>query len=562
MSAITLNILKPSVNNLTVRIFVRAAGLDFEEVDVWGKTGTPEFLAKDPAHLTPMIEEEGLPRGHAVGELRDHAVPLQHARPRPVLPAAPGERAMVDSAMFYLIGTLYPLVARATYAALSLPALPGRGRRLGRRRCGKAMAQQACEAAIAEPLDVYRAFFLDGKRFIGGAAPSIADIRLAATLEFLRAIDYDFPAWAEEYLAAIEESLGDAYSEPVADVRGLHRLREVAGRLRPAWSRRRRPRDMAERASCAGRGAGLASSACQRPRSSAPRQPASRPATSSRRGSSRSGPSSRRAVRSRSMISPLVFPSRRLGCTASTTLARRRALGFDARASVTAWLIGAGLEALDPDRRRIVIEGWNAYRDHGPRLVGDGGCDVRLGRAGVGAGNGRRCSTGCRSRTASWRVYEGGLFEDAPAHAIALLVRPPTIWSLAEAIDAEQLFPRGARFAPERFAAIERHAYGRIRAEHLDPAPPGRGQDRGPAAGGRAPGCERHRRRGLRARRRRRLPRASGRRPPARALRLERPRRSVHARIRALTAVNCCYCDHQLERVRSARVRLPNAFVN
>ena len=48
MAAITLNILKPSVNNLTVRIFVRAAGLDFEEVDVWGKTREPEFLAKDP----------------------------------------------------------------------------------------------------------------------------------------------------------------------------------------------------------------------------------------------------------------------------------------------------------------------------------------------------------------------------------------------------------------------------------------------------------------------------------------------------------------------------------
>jgi hypothetical protein len=63
MAANTLNILKPSVNNLTVRIFVRAAGLDFEELDVWGKTTTPEFLRKDPAHLTPMLEEAGLPRG-------------------------------------------------------------------------------------------------------------------------------------------------------------------------------------------------------------------------------------------------------------------------------------------------------------------------------------------------------------------------------------------------------------------------------------------------------------------------------------------------------------------
>ena len=58
-----LSILTPSVNNLTARIFVRAAGLDFGETDVWGQTRTPEFLAKDPAHLTPLLEESGLPRG-------------------------------------------------------------------------------------------------------------------------------------------------------------------------------------------------------------------------------------------------------------------------------------------------------------------------------------------------------------------------------------------------------------------------------------------------------------------------------------------------------------------
>ena len=51
MTTGTLNILKPSVNNLTVRIFTRAAGLDFEEVDVWGKTTSPEYLQKYPAHL-------------------------------------------------------------------------------------------------------------------------------------------------------------------------------------------------------------------------------------------------------------------------------------------------------------------------------------------------------------------------------------------------------------------------------------------------------------------------------------------------------------------------------
>jgi hypothetical protein len=34
MAANTLSILKPSANNLSARIFVRTAGLDFGEVDV------------------------------------------------------------------------------------------------------------------------------------------------------------------------------------------------------------------------------------------------------------------------------------------------------------------------------------------------------------------------------------------------------------------------------------------------------------------------------------------------------------------------------------------------
>jgi glutathione S-transferase len=41
MSEPRLRILTPSVNNLTVRILVRAAGLDFEELDVWGKKDEP-----------------------------------------------------------------------------------------------------------------------------------------------------------------------------------------------------------------------------------------------------------------------------------------------------------------------------------------------------------------------------------------------------------------------------------------------------------------------------------------------------------------------------------------
>jgi glutathione S-transferase len=220
MAENTLSILKPSVNNLTTRIFVRAAGLEFEELDVWGKKSTPEFLAKDPADLTPLLEAEGLPQG----SLWESCAIMQYLCNKHGLdrfyPTDPGERAMVDSAMFYLIGTVYPLLARATYPALRFPQYAGEAATADVGDEVKARAQQDAEAALERPLEVYHVFFLRGRRFIGGEHPSIADIRFAATLEFLRAIDYDLPDWAEEYMGAMEEALGDAYTEPAADVRG------------------------------------------------------------------------------------------------------------------------------------------------------------------------------------------------------------------------------------------------------------------------------------------------------------------------------------------------------
>ncbi len=221
MAANTLSILTPSVNNLSARIFVRAAGLEFEERDVWGKKDEPDFMQKDPALLTPMLEEEGLPKGSiwescAIMQYLCNKHGLEQFYPRD-----PGQRAMVDSAMFYLTGTFYPLVARATYPTLGFPQYAGEVATSDADDDMKAKAQKDAEAALAEPLEAFRTHFLDGKTFVGGESPSIADIRWAATLEFLRGIDYEFPAWAEEYMSAVESALGDAYSEPAADVRGF-----------------------------------------------------------------------------------------------------------------------------------------------------------------------------------------------------------------------------------------------------------------------------------------------------------------------------------------------------
>jgi glutathione S-transferase len=220
MADITIHILKPSVNNLTARIFVRAAGLDFEEVDSWGVTTSSEFLEMNPAHLTPTIEEAGLPKG----ALWESCAIMQYLCNKHGLtrfyPTEAGERAMIDSAMCYLLATLYPLLARATYPALGFPQYPGEVGASDADADAKADAQRAAETALAEPLEVFHTFFMGGKTFIGGSEPSIADMRLAASLEFLKAIDYYSPEWLSEYMAAMERSLGDAYTEPAGDVRG------------------------------------------------------------------------------------------------------------------------------------------------------------------------------------------------------------------------------------------------------------------------------------------------------------------------------------------------------
>jgi glutathione S-transferase len=118
-----------------------------------------------------------------------------------------------------LIGTFYPLLARATYPTLAFGQYPGEVATSEADDAMKAKAAKDAEAALAEPLEVFNSFFLGGKSFIGGDSPSIADIRLAATLEFLRSIEYAFPAWAEAYMSRMETTLGDAYSEPAQDVR-------------------------------------------------------------------------------------------------------------------------------------------------------------------------------------------------------------------------------------------------------------------------------------------------------------------------------------------------------
>jgi glutathione S-transferase len=217
--SLKLNILPPSVNNMSARVFVRAAGLPFEEENVWGKTQSEEYTSKCPAGLTPSVETEGLPKGL----LWESCAVMMYLASREGLtdlyPTDLARRAMVDSANFYTMSMLYPLVARATYPRLSFSGYPGEVSTSDASDDEKEAARRSAEAALPRILDVYRDFFLADGGFIGGDKPSIADIRLASTLEFLAVADTELPTWATDYMHRVESALGDAYAEPAADVR-------------------------------------------------------------------------------------------------------------------------------------------------------------------------------------------------------------------------------------------------------------------------------------------------------------------------------------------------------
>ena len=218
----TLSILTPSVNNLTARIFVRAAGLDFEELDVWGKKDAPEFVQKDPALLTPMLEEEGLPKG----SLWESCAIMQYLCNKHGLdqlyPTDPAERAMVDSAMFYLIGTLLSAGRARHLPDARLPPVRGRGRHLrGRRRHEGAGAEgrrgRARRAARRLPRVLPRRQEVHRRRrSVDRRHPAGGDARVPAG-DRLRlpglGRGVHRPRW--------RTALGEAYSEPAADVRGF-----------------------------------------------------------------------------------------------------------------------------------------------------------------------------------------------------------------------------------------------------------------------------------------------------------------------------------------------------
>ena len=128
---------------------------------------------------------------------------------------------MVDSAMLYLTGTLYPLLARATYPTLHFPQYPGEVATSAADDALKAQAQKDAEEAIAEPLEVYRAGSSTGSGSSAATAPPSPTSGWRPRSSSCARSTTRSRTGRRSTCAGSRSALGDAYSEPAADVRGF-----------------------------------------------------------------------------------------------------------------------------------------------------------------------------------------------------------------------------------------------------------------------------------------------------------------------------------------------------
>jgi hypothetical protein len=163
-----------------------------------------------------------------------------------------------------------------------------------------------------------------------------------------------------------------------------------------------------------------------------------------------------------------LFPAGRPCDSVLAGAGRRDEEVFDARASATTWILDQGLRPLSAAEQERIVIGWRALAsDASSPLICDEGCQVRIGCIAIAGAAGSAILEWLPLSRTDLAVCEGGLFQNDPAGALALLVRPPTIWSRDDALIADSLFSRVSGFEPARFDALVQLARRCVRNEHL-----------------------------------------------------------------------------------------------
>jgi len=173
----------------------------------YGKTRTPEYIAKFPSNLAPGLEHDGvcLTEGLAIMRYLAKAFPDKAGK---FYSTDAAKAAKADMVGEYITASIYPLIAKSMYPIVGFPMGAGD---VGAMDSTKDKTQESQDAAAAELLNLLNTkvcdIFLKDTPYLMSDEPTIADFKFAPLLLFAR-IGAKLPAKLEAYMAKMEEIPG------------------------------------------------------------------------------------------------------------------------------------------------------------------------------------------------------------------------------------------------------------------------------------------------------------------------------------------------------------------
>ena len=204
---VILHVLPPSCNSGVIRTFLLAADIPFKEENAWGKTRTPDFIAKFPNNCCPALEhgDYSIAECSAILRYLCKAFPDKAGKYYSDDAKVAGK---IDMICDMVNTSVCVLIVKACYPTVSFPCGPGDVAGIDETKEHTSKAQEAAGAALKEYLEnKIVGIFLDKTKYLGSDTPTIADFRFAPLLSLIK-VNQTLPERLEEYLKAMDEIPG------------------------------------------------------------------------------------------------------------------------------------------------------------------------------------------------------------------------------------------------------------------------------------------------------------------------------------------------------------------
>ena len=196
---IVFHALPPSANSGVIRAFLNASGIPYKELNCWGQTRTPEFIAKFPNNCAPAIEHGSVTVSESIAIMR-YLCKVFPDKAGKFYPEDPAAAAKIDMVCDYINGSLCPFFAPAVYAELGFGAYPGQVASMDSTKEHAAEATKEARDHVSKILEErYVGIFLANTKFLQSDTPTIADFRFAPLMSQLKC-GIKLPERIEKYL--------------------------------------------------------------------------------------------------------------------------------------------------------------------------------------------------------------------------------------------------------------------------------------------------------------------------------------------------------------------------